>query len=114
MSEAATTAKRAEIAKTIREDAAKLDGSAKMLRLFESLCYEENNDARKAATAQLTTFASEISGLQTEQLGAKKGAVLEVVNALRYLVKFKFLPDDFAPKAQLDKVVSANGWDKKK
>jgi hypothetical protein len=31
-----------------------------------------------------------------------------------YLVKFKVLPDDFAPKAAITEIVKAQEWDKKK
>jgi hypothetical protein len=58
MSEEATAAKRAEIAKGIREDAAKLEGHAKMLRLFESLCYAENAEAKEFALAAVNDFAA--------------------------------------------------------
>lgn len=114
MSEDATSTKRAEIAKGIREDATKLEGPAKMLRLFESLCYAEDADARKAATTSLGTFTADLKALPADKLGAQKGEVLQVATALRYLAKFKFIPDDFAGKTELEALISANGWDKKK
>ena len=58
MSEAATAAKRAQIAQSIRDDAAKLDGKAKMLRQFESLCYEPNADATYMFRIRSTTLRS--------------------------------------------------------
>ena len=114
MSEAGTKAKRAEIAKTVREDAAKREGSERMLRLFESLTYEENAEARNAASAQAVSFADALKALPADQAASKKGEVLQVANALRYLAKFKLLADDFAPKTDLEKIISSNGWEKKK
>jgi hypothetical protein len=114
MSEEATAAKRSEIAKSIRDDSARLEGTARMLRLFESLCYSDDAEARKAATAQAVAFVSDTKGSNPEKLAAQKAEVLQVATALRYLAKFKLLPDDFAPKTELDALVSANGWEKKK
>ena len=113
MSEAATAAKRMEIAKGIRDDAAKLEGTAKTLRLLESLSYSENEDARQAVTASLTTFASEVKGLTPDNLSAKKGDIMTVAKALVYMDKFNFIPKDFQPKLELDALIKTNGWNKK-
>jgi hypothetical protein len=114
MSEEATAAKRAEIAQGIREDAAKLEGNAKMLRLFESLCYAEDAEARRSASGMAESFVSGLKGIPAEKLAAQKGEAMQVVAAWRYLAKFRLLPEDFVPKAELEAVVSAQGWDKKK
>lgn len=114
MSEAATTAKRAKIAQTIREDAAKLEGTAKMLRLFESICYAENADARNNATGMLTDFVTEVHATQGDKIESRKGDILQVAKALRYLTKFKFLPEDLEAKKTLEAVIKAQDWEPKK
>jgi hypothetical protein len=114
MSEEATSAKRAETAKGIREDAAKLEGTAKMLRLFESLVYEDNAEARKEATAALDAFAKGVKDLDANKLNLQKGDILKVASALQYLAKFKFIDQDTPAKAALEQLVNANGWQKKK
>ena len=114
MSEEATTAKRSEIAKSIREDAAKLEGNARMYRLLESLCYADNAPAREAAIRAADEFAAELKSTPQDKLESKKGATLQFHKAMDYLVKFKVLPDDFAPKAAITEIVKAQEWDKKK
>lgn len=114
MSEAATTAKRAEIAKGIRNDAAKLEGSARMLRLLESLCYAEDTEARQSSLAMINAFSATVKALPADKLESQKGDILKVTNALRYMAKFNFVPADLAPKVELEAVVRSNAWEKKK
>jgi hypothetical protein len=114
MSEVATTAKRAKIAQTIREDAAKLEGTAKMLRLFESICYAQNADAKNNATRMLTDFVTEVHATQGDKIESRKGDILQVAKALRYLTKFKFLPEDLEAKKTLEAVIKAQDWEPKK
>jgi len=85
-----------------------------MLRLFESLCYADDAEARKVASTMVAAFATDLKALPADKQAAQKGEALQVATALRYLAKFKFIPDDFAPKADLDAIVSANSWEKKK
>ncbi len=114
MSEEATAKKRAEIAKTIREDAAKLSGNAKALRLLESLCYEASADAEKASLATLTAFAAEAKAADAAKQEKQKGEIMNVAKALRYMTHFKLLPADIAAKADLESIIKARDWEKKK
>jgi hypothetical protein len=114
MSEEATAAKRAEIAKGIREDATKLEGNAKMLRLFESLCYAENAEAREFAIAAVNDFAAAMNAVAADKIESKKGEIMQVTKALRYLTQFQFLPADFKAKADLEAIIKANDWEPKK
>lgn len=114
MSEAATTAKKSAIAKDIREDAAKLEGTAKMLRLLESLTYAEDKGAREAALGMIVAFAKEVGALPAEKMERQKADILKVTNALRYMAKNNFVPGDLPQKSSLEEVVRSKGWDKKK
>ncbi|MCX6856777.1 MAG: DUF1080 domain-containing protein [Verrucomicrobia bacterium] len=114
MSEEATAAKRSEIAKGIREDAGKLEGNAKMYRLLESLCYADDAAAREAGVAAAGQFVAELQATPKDKLESKKGTTLQFQKAMDYLVKFKVLPEDFAPKAAVTEIVKASEWDKKK
>jgi len=111
MTEAATIAKRAEIAKGIREAAAKLEGNAKMLHLFESLCYEPNADAQEFALAAVADFASTMKAVPTDKIESKKNEIMQVTKALRYVTKFKFLPEDLAAKQDLEAIIKAQDWE---
>jgi hypothetical protein len=114
MSEEATAKKRAEIAKGIREDAAELDGQAKMLRQLESLCYADDQAARSSALSLLDAFVSDAKGAPDTKIESKKSDILKVTKALRYLTKFKMLPEDIVAKKELEDIVKARGWEKKK
>ncbi len=110
----ATTAKRAEIAAGIRADAAKLTGTAAMLRLAESLVYE--NDAATAAKvdALATAYVASLKTLTGPALEAKKDEAKSVLRALVYLAKFERLPATSAPKVALAEFSKAQGWDQEK
>lgn len=114
MSEETTATKRAEIAKSIRTDAAKLEGHAKMLRLFESLCYAENNEARHAAMLMAGAFATEMRNAPAGRIESKKGEVLEVAKALRYLAQFEIIPAEFDAKKELEAIIKERDWEPKK
>ena len=114
MSEAATTAKRKEIAKDIRDKAAKLEGNAKMYHLMESLCYEQDKETLAAATTMASSFMQDLKATPEDKLEARKGEALQFKTALDYLTKFNLLPAEFAPKSQIAELVKAKEWDKKK
>jgi hypothetical protein len=114
MSEQATAAKRAEIAKELRADAAKLEGSARMYRLLESLCYADDASARAEGEKLAVSFAQTVQATPADKLESKKNEVLQFQKAMNYLAKFKLLPADFAPKQQMDALVKQQGWDSKK
>lgn len=114
MSPEATAAKRAEIAKGIREAAAKLEGKDKMLLLLESLCYEQEATARTDAMAMLAGFATDMKAVPADQLEGKKADIMQVRQALEYLTKHQIVPGDIAARGELEGIIKAQGWDKKK
>lgn len=114
MSEEATTAKRAEIARGIREDAAKRSGQEKMLRLLESLCYQQDASTQNECTRLLTEFVDSVKSLSGDSLNAKKGEIMQVHSALQYMKKFSLLPDDYAATGEIAAIVKKEEWEKKK
>lgn len=116
LTEEAATAKRKEIAATVRADAEKkADKSVdQMLRFAESLIYE-NEPATAAKVEKLAAeYVAELAKLPADKLNGKKDEAKRVSDALNYLVKFKVVPDTYAPKAELDKLIKAQKWDGKK
>jgi hypothetical protein len=111
MSPEATTAKRAVIAKDIRDAAAKLTGKDKLLHLLESLCYEKDAAAMKQATEMADSFVSNLKQTAPDKMEAKKGDVMQIGNALQYLAKFKIA--DFAAAGEVQNIIKQRGWDKK-
>ncbi len=114
MSEEATSAKRAEIAKSLREDAAKLEGKAKMLRLMESTCYEPNAEVQQSGLTMVSEFAAAAKATPVDKLEPKKGEILQVTKALRYLRQHKLIPDTLESKQTLEDIITSQGWEEKK
>ncbi|MEY4485235.1 MAG: hypothetical protein RL693_2687 [Verrucomicrobiota bacterium] len=114
LTEEAATAKRKEIAEGIRGDAAKLEGNAKLLRLMESLSYENDAATLKQSEQLLGQYVESLKAVTADKMESKKGEVLQFHGALEYLAKFKIVPDTFAPKVELAKLVKDHEWDKKK
>jgi hypothetical protein len=48
------------------------------------------------------------------KIESKKGEIMHVNSAFQYLAKFKLVPDTFTAAADLNAIVKANEWDKKK
>ena len=112
----ATTVKRKEIAATVRADAAKLSANptAEMLRLAESLVYE-NDAATAARVAQMATrYAADLKALAPAELERKKAEALSVTRALQYLAKSALVPATFGPKVALEQLGKQAGWDNAK
>lgn len=114
LSEGAATAKKRAIAKEIREAAATLAGREKMLRLMESLCCEQDEAALRESSALADAYLSKLKQTSALDLESRKGEVLQVNAALQYLARYRFIPGDFAAKAELEALVRQYGWDKKK
>lgn len=114
MSEEATTAKRATIARELREKSAKLSGKEKMLGLMESLCYQQDAAVLEESTKLAGAYVAGIKAVPADKLESRKDEVLQVHNALQYMKKFNLLPENFAATTDIAAIVKAQGWDKKK
>jgi hypothetical protein len=114
MSHEATTAKKMEIAKIIRNDAAKLQGLAKLRRSMESLCYDLDASTVKEVEGGIATWITSIKQTPAGGMEAKKGEIMQMRDAVQYLMHFKFLPDNFLAKPEIEKIIKDNGWEEKK
>lgn len=114
----ATAAKRKLIAAEIRKDAKTLlaDGNHKdgMLRLMESLVYENDPATLAESTKLAEAGAADLAKAPSDDREKKKGDIMQVKNAFAYLTKHKILPADFGPKRVIEEVIEAQGWNKKK
>ena len=112
MTPEACTAKKLEIAKGIRADAAKLQGLAKLRRSMESLCYEPDAATLKEAEAGITAWLTAVKQTPATGMEAKKGEIIQMRDAVKYLTQFKFLPDGFMALPEITKIIKDNGWEK--
>lgn len=113
MTPEAATAKKLEIAKNLRADAEKLNGKPQLLRRMEALCYEQDAATVNQVLTGITTWITKLQKIPTGQMEAQKGDILQIRDALKYLMQFKFLPDDFKALAQIVQIIQSNGWEKK-
>jgi hypothetical protein len=117
LTEEATTAKRAEIAASIRQDAEKLKNPSnpvpEMLRLAESLVYENNSDAAQRAQELAQQYWANLEQLPPDKLAAKKDEVKYLRDVCKYLARFNVIPDDAEPKVKLEQLIKEKNWDKK-
>jgi hypothetical protein len=114
MSEEATAKKRQEIAAEVRADAAKKQGTGKMLRLMESLIYASDAAALADSTKMSADFLASVKDLSGDALEQKKGQIRQVHEALKYLSKHKFVPAALPEEAALGALIEKAGWNDKK
>lgn len=109
----ATMAKRTEIAESIRADARSMTGIDKALRLFESLVYHENAEARAEAELLLRTYLDQFAAAKGEAADAYRNKMLELDRALQYLRQFHFIGEAHEGLAQVDRICKEQGWKKR-
>jgi hypothetical protein len=114
MSPEATTAKRKEIARGIREAAAKLEGNNKMLHLLESLTYDSDAAVMKDSLAMADAYAKTVKDQSAAQLHSMKNDIIKLDAALQYLTKFKLIPEGSKAAQDLRAVIVSQDWEKKK
>ncbi len=108
-----TMAKRHEIAAGIRADSAKMTpGTTAMLRLAESLVYEQDPVTLKQVETWHSQFVARLASLSPAELKAREGEVKTVFRDFAYLEKFKLIPEGFGGQARLAQLVKAQAWDK--
>ena len=101
-----TTTKREEIAASIRKDATTKKGKEKLLRLMESLCYEEDAVAITDAEKLRSEFIDQV---KINPDGYKED-IIQVNNAIKYLIKHQRMQSDHPHNEILEKIIKNNGW----
>lgn len=110
----ATTAKRKQIAESIRQNAATIKETVPQMRRYaESLVYDNDDATFQKVTQMANDYVANLKGLPADQIASKKDEAKGLRDAFGYLIRFERIPADFAPKAQLDQVIKDNKWDKR-
>src|SRR5690606_24090598 len=89
LSAEATAAKRQEIAASLREKAAAKEGKEKLLGVLEILTYGTEAADLAQAEELASSWLGALQVVADDQLEDRKGDVLQVNNAVQYLVKFQ-------------------------
>ena len=88
-----------------------------------ALAYGESNVTVEAPTTQHGThiavrdvsdaYLKELAGVDKQKLQDRKGEIIGVRNACNVLTRNKVVPEEFALKAGLQRIISENGLEKK-
>ncbi len=85
-----------------------------MMRLMESLEYENDPATAQKVTELCNQYVSAIQQLPADRQASKRDEVRSVNDAFKFLARFKIVPADFAPKVQVENLIKEKAWDKKK
>jgi hypothetical protein len=111
----ATTAKRKEIAATIRQDAQKLENAAnpmpQLLRLAESLEYENDAATSNKVQQMAAQYVAGLAQLPADTVAAKRVEARSLRDAFVFLARFKVIPDTWEPKLKLEQFIRDRNWD---
>jgi hypothetical protein len=112
----ATRAKRKEIAASLRNAPAAQgqNSRAEMLRLAESLVYDNDAETNQKVRQLADTYVSSVKSLAADELEARKNEIISTTRALQYLAKFDVLPRSYAPITTLQQIATKQGWDEQK
>ncbi len=117
LSTEATMAKRAEIAAMLRKQAETLKDQQnpvpEMLRLAESMVYEQDSDAQNRAAELANQYFQNLQQLSPEKLAAKKDEIKHLRDVVKYLIQFDIIPADYEGKDALETMIKEHNWDKK-
>lgn len=109
----ATIAKRSEIAESIRSDAESMKGIDKALRLFESIVYHEDVQARAEAEQLVQAYLDQFAAADSDAVESYRGKMRELDRALQFLNKHDFIEEDYEALAVVDQICKEQGWKKR-
>ncbi len=115
LSPEATTAKRAEIAATIREKAATATSDKdQLLLLMESLCYQAEPTVTTRIAELGAKWLEEVKATPADKLANRKGEVTQIHTGLQYLVKHQRMAAGTPLQSGVKAIMTANNWNEKK
>jgi len=91
-------------------DANKADA---LQRLLEVISYDAGAAYMKAVQEVSDAYLKELAGADKQKLQDRKGEIIGVRNACNVLTRNKVVPEEFALKAGLQRIISENGLEKK-
>jgi hypothetical protein len=83
-------------------------------RLLEVISYDAGAAYMKAVQDVSDAYLKELAGADKQKLQDRKGEIIGVRNACNVLTRNKVVPEEFALKAGLQRIISENGLEKKK
>jgi hypothetical protein len=81
-----------------------------MLRLMESLVYQNDADTFKRVEQMAGQYVDGLKKLSADQLKEKKAEVTQINDDFKFLARFKIIPAAFAPKQEIEQIVQSQRW----
>jgi len=115
-SEADVMALRSKTAAKLFEAANPADANAcaALGRMLEIIGYDKADTYMKPTVALADAYLKELAGLDAQKLQDRKGEIIGLRNACNVLTRNKVVPEDFKLKAELQRIISENSFEKKK
>ena len=88
--------------------------AAALGRLLEIIGYDKADTYMKPVAELTDAYLKELAGLDAQKLQDRKGDIIGLRNACNVLTRNKVVPEDFKLKAELQRIISENGLEKKK
>jgi hypothetical protein len=114
LSKESTLAKRSEIAAELRQHARSLEAQEKVLRLLESLKYEEDADTRAEADDLIELYVAKLKKIAPHEMEVEKSQVLSLDEALQYMHRYRLIQDDYPMRTFFNDFAIEHGWKKAK
>ena len=90
------------------------DKAAALGRLLEVISYDKAEAYMKAVTDVSDAYLKDLAGLDKQKLQDRKGEIIGLRNNCNVLTRNKVVPEDCKLKAELQRIISENGLEKKK
>ena len=88
--------------------------SAALGRLLEVIGYDKADVYMKAVADVTEAYLKELAGLDKQKLQDRKGEIIGLRNNCNVLTRNKVVAEDFRLKAELQRIINENGFEKKK
>jgi hypothetical protein len=86
--------------------------AAALGRLLEIIGYDKADTYMKPLMDLTDAYVKELAGLDKQKLQDRKGEIIGLRNACNVLTRNKVVPEDFKTKAELQRIISENGFEK--
>ncbi len=88
--------------------------AAALGRLLEVIAYDKADAYMKPVNELVDAYLQDLSGLDKQKLQDRKGEIIGLRNNCNVLTRNKVVPEDFKLKAELQRIINENGFEKKK
>jgi len=87
--------------------------AAALQRILEIISYDKSEKYMKIVNDLTDAYLKELAGLDAQKIQDRKGDILGLKKSCDVLTRNKVMPEDFKLKAEIVRIISANGLDKK-